>query len=399
MGPPGPREELAAELAAIGCEVRGDPLSGGAFQVDCPDALTRAQVVSIAAWADARYDARVRALALDLLPAGELSPESVAAAFQREVAARVRYIGEAGDFVQNPIVTWEYAAGDCDCHTRLMLALLRSVGISCSPLAFVTQTEDEINVPHILAVLERRGERPTYLETTLGPAIELGEHPYQAARRLGATHRSDILSMGSPIPPAGCEVPHGTDWWVSTDDALDYANWLDGEIEKIEYEVTYRWPSDQATLPAFLRWVGEFNPIWGMWRQEWKAYLEELRSSWFARVNSWYTIRDKWHAELVRRAKRATELKLPHRAVCGQPKEPIDQAKEDVIAAAEFGWSTFTKIAFVGAIVAGGYLVYTNRAVIRKLLETPTSSPAPPPPRRTLRRRPRRRPARRSSRR
>jgi hypothetical protein len=45
------------------------------------------------------------------------------------VKAQVRFMGEESETVQTPWLTLQLGAGDCDCQTTLLIALLRSIGI------------------------------------------------------------------------------------------------------------------------------------------------------------------------------------------------------------------------------------------------------------------------------
>ncbi len=196
MGPPGPREAIEAAIASTGCVVRPDPERGGFVAVDCPSQQARAELVDVMAWEDALYDGRIRQLALAIADvaaerrhrAGPVSGPELASEVQLQVASRVRFIGEAGDQIQDAWTTWAIRWGDCDCQTRLVLALLRSVGIEVQSVGF---RRDDGTVAHICAALPSR-TGPWYLETTLGPAVMIGEHPYEAARRLGVTARDDL---------------------------------------------------------------------------------------------------------------------------------------------------------------------------------------------------------------
>lgn len=184
--PPGPREAIAAAVARTGCRLRPDPELGGFRAVDCPDYHARAALVDALAEYDARYDGRIRRLGLELV-ARVRDPRNrreLAALIQRAVQERVRYIGEAGDQIQDAWTTWSYGAGDCDCQTRLVLAIARALGLPVHLCKFV---KPDGAIAHVCAALD--GAPPTFLETTL--AARFGEHPYAAARRLNA-NRTDL---------------------------------------------------------------------------------------------------------------------------------------------------------------------------------------------------------------
>ena len=193
MGPPGPREEIQAAIAATGCVLRDDPIRGGLACVDCPSYRSRAELVDVLAWRDARYDGRIRELALEIASGVHFTGERLrdqirlATAVQQAVAARVRYLGEAGDIIQDAWTTWSRALGDCDCQARLVLALLRALGLPADLIAFHKGEQ----ILHVCAAW-RGPRRREYLETTLGPLVQFGEHPYAAKLRLGAHDRRDL---------------------------------------------------------------------------------------------------------------------------------------------------------------------------------------------------------------
>jgi len=196
LGPIGPRDEIQAAIQHTGCRVRSDPARGGMVAIDCPTYEARAALVDAMAWRDAFQDGAVRLLALDLtrdLPT-LADHEQIARRIHAAVRDRVRYVGEAGDVIQDPLVTWELAAGDCDCVARLILGLLRSLAVPCALCAFLVDGSDEggPEVRHACATWERGPADFVWLEATL--AADFGEHPLDAAARLfGASNaRPDL---------------------------------------------------------------------------------------------------------------------------------------------------------------------------------------------------------------
>jgi len=201
MGPDGPREEIQRAIQATGCELRPDPARGGFYCVDCPTYQARAELVDALAWRDGLHDGAVRELALAItrhLPS--LDPESCARAVHAAVRDRIRYVGEGGDMIQDPIYTWENAAGDCDCHARLVLALLRSLGVDCAFCGFETEHRSHAGgyaandggpfVAHAVATWRRNPGEFVWLETTI-PGAAFGEHPQAAADRIFRPAESD----------------------------------------------------------------------------------------------------------------------------------------------------------------------------------------------------------------
>jgi transglutaminase-like putative cysteine protease len=194
MGPEGPREAIQRAIEHTGCRVRHDAARGGMLLIDCPTYEARAQLVDVFAWRDAFHDGALRLLALELahdLPA--FADEAIARRIHARVRDRVRFIKEAGDCIQDPLVTWGYAAGDCDCSTRLVLALCRSLGVQVELVAFLVRAEgaggDEVR--HACPAWQRAPGELVWMETTL-PGAQFGEHPVTAARRLFARDRPDL---------------------------------------------------------------------------------------------------------------------------------------------------------------------------------------------------------------
>jgi hypothetical protein len=196
--PPGPREAIQAAIARTGCVLRHDPITGGLAAVDCPSYAARAEIVDALAWRDARYDGRIRQVALELLDAspvkhwardrGGVAPSALARAMQGAVARRVAFVGEAGDVIQDAWTTWASAWGDCDCQARLVLALCRALGLTVALVAFERR---DGSIAHVCAA-HVTPHGPKFLETTLGPrGAVYGMHPYAIARML-KSEREDL---------------------------------------------------------------------------------------------------------------------------------------------------------------------------------------------------------------
>ena len=177
------REELARLVRATGCVLRGGP---GEF--DCPTTEAKGALLNLAATYDARYDPRVRELALRLLRgAPSTSPAAIGRALHAAVKRRVRYVGEAIDTFQSAWQTWASGFGDCDDSARLLVALARSVGVEAG--IQLMRNRDGIPV-HVVAVLHD-GQRWQYAEATLD--AEYGEPPIVAWGRLRAAGKPTVL--------------------------------------------------------------------------------------------------------------------------------------------------------------------------------------------------------------
>jgi len=185
MGPIGPREDIQRAIAGTGCVLRPDPASGGMLAIDCPTFEARAELVDIFAWRDAYYDGDLHLLAREITRRCPPDAESFARTIHAEVRDRIRFVEECGDKIQESLVTWNLAAGDCDCHARLVLALLRSLKIQACLVGFLVDGAGSVGGPevkHAAPTWERTPGDFVWMETTL-PA-RFGEHPLDAAERL-----------------------------------------------------------------------------------------------------------------------------------------------------------------------------------------------------------------------
>lgn len=167
-------------MSRAGCRVVRAARDGRPLEFDCPDVESKVRLLSLSAIWDARYDRRVRALAVGLvrgLP--DLRPALIARVLQQAVKRRVRYLGEGIETFQSSFDTWRLGVGDCDDSARLLVALALSVGLE----ARIVALRNRRGVPvHACAVLDGR-----WAETTLDAA--LGEHPLEAFARLKRSGR------------------------------------------------------------------------------------------------------------------------------------------------------------------------------------------------------------------
>jgi len=169
------RAELAALVRSVGCRVTRRGGDGIPLEYDCPDPWAKVRMLDALAWWDARYDARVRRIALEIIGGmPDTSPALVARALHAAVLRRVRYVGEGIETFQPAADTWAMGLGDCDDSARLLVALARSVGLPARVLALANAE----GVPvHATAKIGQR-----WAETSL-PA-RFGEHPFRAFLRL-----------------------------------------------------------------------------------------------------------------------------------------------------------------------------------------------------------------------
>ena len=155
-----------------------------AYHVELPSHRAKVELLGDLATWDARLPA-VRRLA-ELASAGARTPAEAAAAMQRYVQDRVRFAGEIGEVFSPALHTLAIGAGDCDDSARVLAAMMRSMGLRAR-----LQTLPEDGAPLHVAAQALVGGRWTWYETTL--RARPGEHPVDAARRLGVRVRPDLV--------------------------------------------------------------------------------------------------------------------------------------------------------------------------------------------------------------
>jgi hypothetical protein len=203
------REALAELVARTGCTLRGQP---GEF--DCPDGEAKLRLLDLAATYDARYDSRIRGLAVAIVRdhARTTGALDVARALHAAVKGRVRYLGEGIDTFQSSWQTWADGLGDCDDSARLLLALARSVGLRAD-MGVLRRPDGQPS--HVVALLDDGTGQTTWAECTLD--AHFGEHPVAAYARLRA--RGIQPRMTAHL--AGVDMGNVVGDWVSAQaDAL-----------------------------------------------------------------------------------------------------------------------------------------------------------------------------------
>lgn len=78
-----------------------------------------------------------------------------AAAIFQAVKKQIKFRGEYSETVQTPWLTLQLQAGDCDDHTTLLLALLRSVGIPARIQTVALHSDEQFE--HVFAMAGLRG--------------------------------------------------------------------------------------------------------------------------------------------------------------------------------------------------------------------------------------------------
>lgn len=190
------RDEVNANRRAAaragGCVpvfMRGDGVGGEEWGarfvglVSCDDGWAAARYLLALAEEDARTPG-ARAIAAELRRRYPRD-EDFARALVSFVKRNVRFERERGELFQNGGFTLRRAAGDCDDHFRLLHAIARAGGLPSS-LALLHHGDDappEARGPtHAVAMLGIP-QGWAWAETTVDAA--LGEHPFDAAIRLG----------------------------------------------------------------------------------------------------------------------------------------------------------------------------------------------------------------------
>lgn len=117
-------------------------------------------------------------------------PEAFGRTIHAWVKRHVRYSEERDEYFRAPLTTIEFAAGDCDDQTLLVVALARAGGLRARPLGMRDKAGDIVHVVGQLWHPDARGvERWHWAETTLD--ADYDEHPLEAAARLQSL-RSDL---------------------------------------------------------------------------------------------------------------------------------------------------------------------------------------------------------------
>jgi hypothetical protein len=169
-------------------------------------------------------------------------------------------------------------------------------------------------------------------------------------RAIGRALRSSSSSSSSGSTIVG-QVPHESDLWISTDDALDYAEHLQQKVVNVQQSIAEWTARDPAAADAWAR-----AREWDRWLGLWLAYLEDLRSSWLARVNSWETIQAR-HFELVGLASMAEGAGM-RKTDAGVPaRDPLAQAGAALGGAAGTLADILKPLALIAAAVAAVVLL------------------------------------------
>lgn len=146
-------------------------------------------------------------------------------------------------------------------------------------------------------------------------------------------------------------VPHEEDWWVSTDDALDYARWLNRNVTQLDVA----WQRALTSVPT----AQTFGLEWIPWLAQWRAEHAALETGWWDRVNSWDKIKQR-HVELVALRAKAIAAGVDAPELDTVPKDPEERWGETVVdgvAKAGAASQTLTLVVGVAAVAALIYVL------------------------------------------
>lgn len=170
--------------ARVGCRrLRG---AGRSVLWECGDPETAVRLLRELADGDVGDDT-LRTLGRQMVAAVGRDAEALAREVHGYVLSRVRWVRERVETFQSSAATLRRGFGDCDDHSRLIYALLRTLGIPAR-IEILTNPKGEPAHAVTRALLPGRGW--TWLETSV--AAEFGEAPLVAARRLGLHSRLNM---------------------------------------------------------------------------------------------------------------------------------------------------------------------------------------------------------------
>lgn len=114
------------------------------------------------------------------------------------VKQHIEFRGENAETLQSPVVTLQLRAGDCDDHSTLIAALLRSLGYDVNFKTVAASASDPYSFSHVYAVVKdkRTGEWKA-LDSTV-PGSYAGWEPPMIYRQKTYRHKS----LGDVYPPA-----------------------------------------------------------------------------------------------------------------------------------------------------------------------------------------------------
>lgn len=113
---------------------------------------------------------------------------------------------------------------------------------------------------------------------------------------------------------AQSDVPHGDDYWIDTDDVVDYARWLDRRV--LELDTAWKRP-DALARPDVQLWATSWIPWW----YQWSVFRRQIVGNYVDRVNTWDDVKQR-HAELLEHRAKAVSAGVDAPVIAPTPKDP-----------------------------------------------------------------------------
>ena len=207
------RHEIESARRA-GCELVSFGESPRRTRIVCPDGWAAARLLAELSREDLA-DGRAAPLIeiAEELRRAHPNAEDFARAVHAFVMRFVRFERERGEIFQHPAVTLATGVGDCECHSRLVAALLRAGGVPARLALFGrkgawTTVERSGNPRHVTAQA-RVGSQWRWLETTIRGA-RFGEEPVSSAIRTRAA-RADVAPNYGKVIIMGADKSFGVE--------------------------------------------------------------------------------------------------------------------------------------------------------------------------------------------
>ena len=203
------RPEVTSQAAIVaGCLVDRALDDRGVPRVDvtCPSGWAAARFLVALARADAFVDPIAVAIA-SKLRARVYDDDGFARALHAFVLREIRFARERGEIFQAPEVTVRTRIGDCDCHARLIYAVL-TAGSVPARMVFLHRGRKPLHV--VVQAFVAGAWR--WLETTIkkGGGARFDEHPIDAAKRAGVIRRDVGGKMAEVVMGGAIGVEGGT---------------------------------------------------------------------------------------------------------------------------------------------------------------------------------------------
>jgi Transglutaminase-like superfamily len=344
----------AADRAGLRLDwVEPVPVAGGGTELAAgmsfDDPWAAARLLSDLAEQDAS-DPFVQAWAYEMLAStaqdlGEsvgptVSPElrdAVARTVHGNVQHWVKFVPEPLEKFQSARTTMRTRQGDCDCHARLVYALLRTLGVPVQLIYFEgTEPGTGKVVPvHAVCIAEDSDGAWQWVETTI-PA-SYGEDPHDALSRLRA--EGVLPSSADPLAHVeGLGAPFGV---VTASDVQHRKDQVNASVEATDVDVVNCAHLDAGTLSA-----------WNLFLVSWRTFYADEPGFFSAgaqgrQVADYVDELAQWQAKLKA-------------AGCSLTGAPLPAQSQDDVA------GTIKLVAIAAVAVAGAFAVYEVARTVRR---------------------------------